>query len=313
MLVLADAGGKVVCVDLGTGQTLWVSEPDSATSGLVHPPEIEHGMVLGLCNAGRSLACWNLSSGKLLAMIEAKALVMGGIGPRGTVVALADGDLSVREPGKLDRPVWARKYTAAAGLLAVTGDAVILAPNRAAGELEQVSLATGAVIRILKLANLANMPAMPIECETDGASLYVAVTCAPPAVMMYNPNMYGGGGSRGLGVQKFDLKTGVRLWQTDVDSGGDTSYGAPALVVGRTHVVLCPGIAVKENSAVNDPKAYVVDASDGRLVRMIDPQKAKGEAIGSPRSPQRLMTPPVMTNGRLILENVEGVTVYGGG
>ena len=65
VLVYASQSGAVVCVDLATGLLAWTSEPSSAFRGLVGPPTICGGMVLGQCNGGKSLVCWDVRNGKV--------------------------------------------------------------------------------------------------------------------------------------------------------------------------------------------------------------------------------------------------------
>jgi outer membrane protein assembly factor BamB len=125
---------------------------------------------------------------------------------------------------------------------------------------------------------------------------------------------YGGQATPGVSIQKFNLKTGKREWQSDIDAEGATNYLAPTLVVGRTHVIFCPAAALKEGAEASEPKMYLIDGGDGKLVNTLDPQKSKTDQPGQTvRMGLRMMTPAVMTNGRIILENVDGVTVYGGG
>ncbi len=59
-------------------------------------------------------------------------------------------------------------------------------------------------------------------------------------------------------------------------------------------------------------KVVVIDDSTGKMVATLDPQKSKSDQAQQTKTSQR-MTPAVMTNGRVIMENVDGVTVYGSG
>jgi outer membrane protein assembly factor BamB/tetratricopeptide (TPR) repeat protein len=338
MLVFGDQTGRVCCVDLFTGDLAWSSEPAKAVQGIVVAPTISNGMVMARCNGGRCLVCWDIKSGKILATIESKRDAANGAGngsangmftPQGLLVTLVDDELSVREPKNLERAVWVRKYPGQFSALgAALSDRVVVTPDvRTSNDLDVVSLVSGAVIQTLHLGDIQNTPAMPmlrdcqspkfrdthtIMCDVLGQNLYVTCTRNPQSGAVGFNSFNGQPLTPGISIQKFDLKSGKREWQSDIEAEGST-YFVPALVVGQTHVMFCPGASMKENAESSDAKVYVIDAADGKLVNTLDPSKSKADQAGQNRLGFRLMTPAVMTNGKILMENIDGVTVYGGG
>jgi outer membrane protein assembly factor BamB len=335
MLVSSDQEGRVSCVDLSTGELAWSSNPTSPSQWVVAPPTISGGMVLARCNNGRWLVCWNLKSGKILAFIKnkgsASGFAYGMFSPQGLLVTLVDGELSVRQPGNMQRAVWVRKYPGQFSALgAILNDRVVVTPDfHASNKLEVISLDSGAPIESLRLGNIGYFASAPllrdcqspkfrdkhtILCDVLGQNLYVTCTRSLQSVGVNNIN--GQALTPGISVQKFNLKKSKREfgpeWQSDIDAEGATTYFAPALVVGRTHVMFCPGGAMKQDAESSDPKVYVIDAADGKLVNTLDPSSSKGNQAGQNRLGFRLMTPAVMTNGKILMENIDGVTVYGG-
>jgi hypothetical protein len=78
--------------------------------------------------------------------------------------------------------------------------------------------------------------------------------------------------------------------------------------------MFCPGAAVKQGAPSNDSRVYVIDGADGKLVNTLWPELSIRRKPGAARRPDsRMMTPAVMTNGRILMEKVDGVAVYGGG
>lgn len=336
MLVSSDQAGRVSCVDLSTGELAWSSEPASALHGLVAPPAISGGMVMARFNGGKGLVCWSLhQGGKIVAVITGKESANGMFTPQGLLVTLVDDELSVREPGNLQRAVWVLKYAASTpggaavpALGAALSDRVVVAPDlfRKPNQLDVVSLVSGAVIQTLLLGNIDDTPARPmlrdcrspkfrdvhtIMCDVQGQNLYVTCTRNPQSGVPVN-NFNGQAVTPGISIQKFDLKKGKREWQSDIDTEGATSYFAPALVVGQTHVMFCPGAALKQDAESSDPKVYVIESAGGKLTDTLDPSKSKAVQAGQNRLGLRLMTPAVMTNGKILMESIDGVTVYGG-
>ena len=346
MLVSSDQTGKVSCVDLSTGELAWSSVPTSAVRGMVVAPTISNGMVMARCNGGRCLVCWDIKSGKILATIESKKDPANGSGngsangmftPQGLLVTLVDNELSVREAKNLERAIWARKYSgqipgvfSAPALGAALSDRVVVARDlrdpRVSNQLEVVSLVSGAVIQTLILGNIENSPAMPllrdcqspkfrdmqtIMCDVQGQNLYVTCTRSQQSGAMAVNNFNGQPLTPGISIQKFNLKSGKREWQSDIETEG-SSYFVPSLVVGQTHVMFCPGASVKDGAESSDAKVYLIDGVDGKLVNTLDPSKSKADQAGQNRLGFRLMTPAVMTNGKILMENIDGATVYGG-
>ena len=194
-------------------------------------------------------------------------------------------------------------------------------PDRAGNEMDVIWLLSGAVIQTLHLGNIGGSVAAPLPrdwrgtlmCDMDGESLYV--TCTRGARGNNVPNPFTGQpGLAGVSVQKFNVRTGKREWQSDIDSEGTTTYFSLALVIGRGHVMFSPGGAMRNDGTGTSEaaKVVVIDSSTGKMVATLDPQKSKSDQAQQTKTSQR-MTPAVMTNGRVIMENVDGVTVYGSG
>ena len=346
VLIFSELAGRVSCVDLSTGVLAWAWDPTSALQGVVAPPTISGGMALARCNGGKAMVCWDLKSGKILAVIKGKDSPNGSGGssangmftPQGLLVTLVDDELSVREPGNPERAVWVRKYPGQfTALGAALNDRVVVwrsddgTPNKVnkSNQLDVISLVSGAPIQTLYLGNIGSFAAAPIcrdcqspkfrdvhtvMCDVLGQNLYVTCTrnMQPGSTMNINP--FNGQATPGISIQKFNLKTGKREWQSDVDAEGTTNYFLPTLVVGQTHVMFCPGASIKPDAESSDSKVYVIGAADGKLVNTLDPARSKSDQPGQlVRLGFRMLTPAVMTNGRVLMENTDGVTVYGGG
>ncbi len=233
VLVYASQSGAVVCVDLATGLLAWTSEPSSAFRGLVGPPTICGGMVLGQCNGGKSLVCWDVRNGKV-SWRRSRAAARRREYSRLAASWWPWWTTSCRCASRatFSGRSGCGKYTGHAPALgAATADRVVVLPDRAGNEMDVIWLLSGAVIQTLHLGNIGGSVAAPLPrdwrgtlmCDMDGESLYV--TCTRGARGNNVPNPFTGQpGLAGVSVQKFNVRTGKREWQSDIDSEGTTTY-----------------------------------------------------------------------------------------
>jgi tetratricopeptide (TPR) repeat protein len=307
VLVVADRSGKVSCVDIATGKLLWESSLVGGNRSPVGPPRIAGDMVLFRHNSGRTVTCLHLArGGRVAEKWEATRWSQCEVTPDGLLVMMLDGELTVRELGKLDKPLWRRSYDASTfpAILAVSSDRIAVSPSNAGGPVEVLSIPAGGNVATLSPAALGGSPAIPFDARFEGEALYVL---SAPALSGQRKSIYGRlSSSRGLNLQKFHIPDEKRQWSLDLDGGKQMYYpSVPPIVVGREHVV----VLARHYEATLPYHAYVVDAQTGKSVQQID---LRGRAAVQDENRRRQGTgPPVMTNGRLCVESSEGVTVYG--
>jgi len=152
-----------------------------------------------------------------------------------------------------------------------------------------------------EVASILGSQAVPVEVYFAGRYAYALCSTG----RFGNPrSVYGRLTSvRGLSIEKYDLEAGKRLWSKVVEPPQQsTSYLLP-LVLGQNHLV----VSTKTYSSGRPAEVKVLEAGTGKLVSRIDLLGRGGNT-----SRLRVIGPPVMTNGRLCVEDSLGLTVYGG-
>ena len=111
---------------------------------------------------------------------------------------------------------------------------------------------------------------------------------------------------RGINLQKFSIPTGKRLWSRNLATDGQYYRVVPPMALARGTVVV-----TGRHTQTNMPcYSYIVDGSDGKVVETIGLSGRGGATTEESRRRQALGS-AVITNGRLVVETVEGVHVYG--
>jgi len=322
VILLASRDGNMTCLDLATGTERWRARISGRYKYLTGSPYIGGGVVLAANNSGKEIFCYSLKTGKLLAKWSASRYAQAALSDRGFVVLMLDGTLSVREVAGLSKaPIWTRKYaqtrqvagralTDYPAILSVSQDRIVVSPSGYNGKLEVLSLTgAGQVMFTLETTSVSGQPGLPADAWFDNGDLYVACSMAASA---RRKQAYGRfSTARGLSVQKFTLAagaaTGKAVWNCDVDiDPRNTGQVLPVTLAGA-HVVAFAK-HYQTNRAVH---AMVIEARTGKVLEKVDMVgKADDAAVRTKR--QRMIGPPVVTNGRMCVETCEGITVYGG-
>ncbi|MFB3892997.1 MAG: PQQ-binding-like beta-propeller repeat protein [Phycisphaerae bacterium] len=321
-LVAIDQMGKMTCVDLSNGSNPWqASLRYNRNMGQIGLPQIGGGMVALTYNNMRKLAVYNLDNGKILQEWDANKGCDAMITPDGLLVTFLDGELAVRERDRLDKPLWTRTLpnagaTAAggqgAGLLAVSHDRIAVVPNRMGTTIEVLPInGGGKVATTLRTLETSGMQSFPVMGAFDASGdLYVACS-----VQFVNaPRAYASQpiyARQALSLQKFPSDGKGAAWTRTFEV--DTQFGGSIIVplaITAKHVAL----TVKNNPnmpAAGSSFTYVMDASDGKIVDKINLLGRNGGEGKIDRLRFGGIGPAVVTNGRLSVETLEGVSVYG--
>ena len=309
VVVIADRTGKVSCLDAASGKLLWEASLVGGTSRVpTGPPRIAGDLVAFRHNGGRTVTCFSLSrNGRIAEKWNATRWSQCELTPDGMLVLLLDGDLTVREAGKIQQPLWQRKYDGEAypAILAVSAELLVVSPSTGGSDLEVLPLAGGGrPLATAKAANVSGAPAIPIEAAVRGDDLFVLCT---PGLSGRRKAVNGRlSSARGLNVQKFSIRDGKQQWARDLGPQGMYYSGVLPIVVGREHVV----VTARHTQMGLAYYAYVLHGETGKIVQEIDLHGKGGPAQTEARRRQ-VLGQPVMTNGRLTVETSEGVSVHG--
>jgi len=310
VLVVADRTGGIVCVDAATGDVRWKSKLVGGTSRAPSgPPRIAGDAVVLRHNGGRTVTCFHLGrGGRIVGKWTASRLAQCELAADGLIVLLRDGELTVRELAKIDKPLWTRQFDAEPypAVLGLSAQHIAFSPSGTAGTVEVLSLAGGGqTVASLTTAPVAGAPSIPFDAAFRGDELFVLCS---PAVSGRRKSAYGRLTSvRGVNLQKFDVAGRKALWSRDVEMQGTLYYSAVLpIAVGRNHVV----VTARHTHAGLAYYTYVIDGKTGQVVQKIN-LLGKGGAAQTESRRRQTIGPPVITNGRLTVEGSEGVTVYG--
>jgi outer membrane protein assembly factor BamB len=308
VLVLADTAGKVICLDLANGKKFWVNNLTGGRSRLpLGSPRIGGGLVLFRCDAGRTVTAMSLSrQGRVVGSWTGKQSSDVAMTEDGIMLMMIDGELTAREAESIDKPIWKVTYDANKnpGIVGVAGDMLAVARDSSGGAVDVLSIPGGGRrLASLEPGPIEGSPGIAIEAAFDRGQIFMLCTAG---LTMPRRGQYGQiTNARGLGLQKFNLADGKRLWSRDIENTAMYYPNVLPMIVGRNHV------AVSARHFQTDQNCYVhvIESQTGQDVQKIDLGSA---AAGINEQRRRLlMGPPVMTNGRLVVETAEGVSVNG--
>ena len=319
VLVAADNGGRIVCIDLGTGEERWSSgiprgrsrRPSSPppSRSPSSPPVIQQGLVFLRHDVHKALVCLDLKSGSLVRQWGGATQSRVAFADSGLLVVLVDGKLAAFDPTQMSKPLWERNYSGKAypGVLAVSRDFVAVSPSRASDMVEVLAMAGGRKVADLSIvATRREQPGWPVDAHFDGKSLYVVCSVGRPTGPRQN-KLGRLSQTYGMVLQKFTIGRDSRpAWRFVADPNPKSIALSLPLSIGRRHVVL----TVKSHSAVGKTAAFVLDADNGKQVGQFDLVSDK-RSLAQLRSQLYSVGPPVMTNGHLCVETAEGMTIYG--
>jgi len=321
-VVFATQDGHLICLDPASGSERWRARMSGRVRYISGSPKIGAGVVLATNSNGREIGCYSLRTGKLLARWSASRYAQATVTKRGFVVLMIDGTLSVRAVTHLDAsPVWTRKYSGSrqvagrtvqdyAAVLRVGDERIIVSPGQATGKIEVLSLtAAGQVLARLETVPVGGQAGIPADAWFDNDHLFVACSMTSIGRRKQAYGLFSS--ARGLSIQKFRLdgaKGSTRpIWHSDLDTNPQSTGQVVPLTLAGPHVVAF----VKHYQTHRPIEAFVLDASSGKTLETINLVGKVGDAAARTKR-QRMIGPPVVTNGRMCVETCEGITVYGG-
>ncbi|MCL2700906.1 MAG: PQQ-binding-like beta-propeller repeat protein [Phycisphaerae bacterium] len=305
LLVNDTSGGKLVCVNLGTGEVVWQSPLAGAFRSFAGPVVVRNGMVMAISGDGKGLLCWNLDNGKVTASITAKQTLTAHLTPRGMLAVLADGQLNIRDTNDLTKDLWPVPRAYANGdILAVTDDVVLAVSQNKPDKVDMLSISRGGeVVCTLTIGVTGGTSSRATDALIANGKVYV--TCFTESHTPWPRRGMMPASGRGLSVQAFHLKDGTKAWQADIDT--DLYFVLMPLRLCGDAVIVSPAYAYAPNQ--NQPN------NQANIVLLSDSQKGKEIVRLSPEleTEQRryLSSPPVITNERILMETAEGLRVIG--
>ncbi len=308
VLVTTTTTGQVTCINMSDGAIRWRGTTVGKNRFVISPPQIGGGMVLTCNDNFKTITCFDLNTGRLLAdPWKAEIFAQGFVTDSGLLVMMIDGELTVRDKSSLDKPMWSRKYDGRKRpvILAVSNDKIAVSPEPGTGDVEVLAIAgDGSKPLAAVNADDGRKGVIPVDAQFAGDSLYVVGT-AEPQMANGRKQLYGFMSmAKGLVIQKFDIAQSRLAWSRMIEDERSESMVLP-LEIGRNHVAvtLKPG----DSTLVN--KVYLLETDKGEPVEEIELARALEQKKLDPM--RMIIGPPVIMSGRLVVETAEGIRVYG--
>jgi len=309
VLVAADTSGAVGCVDVRNGNLLWRNKLVGGSLRPAGPPRIGGDLVVLSHNGGKTVTCFSLSkNGRVVGKWKANRWAQCELTGDGLLVVMIDGELTVREATQLDKPLWSRRYDTGRypAILGVCGEMIALSPRNDGGPVEILSIPGGGrTLATLDPANIQGLPAVSADAHFHEGDLYVICSAAPLGRRKSQYDRYSN--CRGLNVQKFSIASEKHLWSRTLADQTQYFTYVPALTFGKDHVV----VLAKQYQPTLPSYAYVLDADSGRDAQDRIELRHGAGAVRNAAQLRKRCGSPVMTDGRLCIETVEGVMIYG--
>lgn len=309
VLAVADTGGKVCCLDLANGKLLWQNTLVGGRSRMpLGAPQIGGGLVFFRSDSGKSVTAMSLArEGRVVATWTAKQWSQVEINADGIVLMLLDGELTAREPSRIDKPLWKVEYDGVKNptIIGVSTEMLALAPDMSGGDVELLSIPGGGrKVASLTTARIEGQAGIAFDAVFDREGVFLLCTAG---LNGRRAGQYGQiTNTRGINLQKFNSGDGKRLWSRDLENASVYYSNVLPVTVGTNHVV----ISARHFQSGRSCYVHVIESKTGREAQKIQLGSAKIASQNETRRRQA-MGPPVMTAGRLVVETAEGVSVNG--
>ncbi len=307
--------GGIYVMDMRSGKELWNHKVNRKEIPWLSVPQIAGGVLLTRHGrSGRKASVFDINTGKLLGETPlGKRSIQAYLTPDGLVVACDGRMLRLIEPILgANKPIWEFDFTAklSPSILGVTRTHVFVSPISGSGLVEMRSLAGyGRISRTFQTQPIDGKTAVPVMTRLAGNRLYVVAcsqTHSSRVALSVGRACYFGGPS----LHAFDLITGEACWPVDLVPPGASRrhrYSVIPFQIGRGHV----GVLVSNSSYNHNPAAMVIDASTGKVVQRFSLPNAMPINRLHRAFRHRMISSPVITAGRLVLETHKGLEVYG--
>jgi outer membrane protein assembly factor BamB/tetratricopeptide (TPR) repeat protein len=293
----------------------WLTGPLQADASYhAHPvswPIIGGGWVAFLYQGGREMSVFSARSGKLLyhARNENPGSLCARIISDGQLATLSNRVLSIHSPANPAETVWTHKVIGMDEpfLLGCTSSWMAVGSSVGTSDVRVYrfrSLDTPPVLCTVKNSawkkNDHMLVEVPVVVAGDDKNIYILYQSKKlsPEAPSLKP-----GDLDSVYLRKFDLRTGEELWTYKPKPNfPKREYAWRPILVGERHLVLS-----LKNSNRRCPGQYViVDKDTGKLVQAIPYGRKQ-----TPNQRMLYMGHMAMTQGRLCVETLEGVAVYG--
>ena len=309
VMVLADAGGRLAAVRMSDGEQLWRTSLDLPRGDLlIGAPRIGGGLLGCRHDRWKSITCVSFADGSVLrtwnATIKADVRATDEL-----FVVQHDATIEAFRPDDLQQPAWTRTpYKQLPAFIADDAERLAICPALDSSELavsEVISLGDGQPIARLEMGSRNQPNRFAVGGTLVGDALYVYASMDPRNRYISWPYRHFGVG--GMAVEAFALPSGQRLWSTEIDRDMRIHHTMP-MVLGDG----CLAVFSRRTPYGDAPAGInLLRASDGKLVDTLD-ALARRKQMADPQSARqrvRLMGSPVIRNGQILFETLDGLTV----
>ncbi len=322
LLALADGVGRIICIDMATGEVLWNQVQLAVGNPMMTPPQVGGGLVMIRHSSMRQVTLLDVAQkGRIIQTFQGQASSVGCFTPTGVAIVCSDNKVTALDPGQVSKPLWSRTYdnaNSAPTILGVSPDYAAFTFNSRRVDICSVTAGKEPLVSLPAPTAGSGGEITPIYAVFDGSSAYIACSS-----QFADPRQWGTVRPfMGLWVAKVDLERKKYAWVSEV-VGNNANLLVTPPVAGQTHV------AVAVTTGTGEDMVYVLDVQTGKIASKIAVARKGGAdnvaaanalRMGRMGNRQFMMMngmtaiplgPPVMTNGRLAIETNEGVVIYG--
>lgn len=296
--------GQIACVDLRTGKLAWKSAPpDAGRMALVI--QAAGGMVLSMDSQLRWVRCYDLKSGKLVLNLQGTQHCEAILTPEGMVVVLKDQELSLYDSRHAKSPIFSRPMAGSAAILGASSRYAALRAGRTA-VVADLARRGEPVAKVSPQGGSAEHS--PVIATIEGDRMYMLCSQFPRNQM--TSVLSGPVDVHKPVVQAVDLTSGEPLWSVSVGAGRNVPGRLGPITLTESHVP----VMIRSMSIQQGGQWFLLDKSTGKVVQSGEQAGTsinKAEPAGSRVNRHLGLGSLAITNGRMVIEEDDGICVMG--
>ncbi len=305
-VVFSEEGGKLTCVRVGPDGSMkrtWAAK----APGTVQMAAAKGRLLVVSATGRRGVFCYDIRTGKLrLGRAGGSVYCDAVLTDEGLVVMLVGRELSLHDPGKVGAPIWKTSLAPPRPILLGAGPGQVAVGDgltAPAGQLIDLADPAGRIPFIVP----GPTRRFPVLAEFVGGS--VVLTCTTSPRQPGRTALVAPGKATSPALVALNARTGKLLWGPSAPAGDAKPRTVHRPIVGTSHIVVWD----KPTEARSPMCWTLVATATGGIAQQWGVPTPAGLDMQRLQARRLRLRPPVLTDGRMIVECLAGLIVLAEG